>query len=296
MIEINNYKESFEFFKEYALKTNEYVLKLNNKKVPNNMNTLRHEGLLIEEKILDSINNFPPRAISVVKPEAISRFSPDNIDNKQFWILAKKYFRNLSVSGIPARTYNEVNKNTTNMSRSLGLLDFLSNNIKSTDKMLEIGFGYGNIFNLFNDKCEYYGIDYTKPRFLKKYPNLVEIDKSGIPESLYKKDYYDFAYSVNVLQHCSQNDRLEYFHGVSECLKSGGYFIFSEFLMTKENMNLPCWGVVDEKGRGYTHFFNQLTECDTSYEFEHIIELLRFEPIKIGIYFDNCLSAIIRKK
>jgi len=180
----------------------------------------------------------------------------------------------------------------------MGLLGFLNKFIaNSTEKptILEIGFGYGNLFFEIKDKCNYIGIDYVVHKSLKKYKNFIEINESGIPDYLLNENYVDVLYCVNVLQHCSQKDRFKYFQQGYEALKPGGYFLFTEFIMTEKNKNDICWGVVDESGRGYTHFFNQLTECDWDYELYAELNKIGFEIIE-SVIGGNSLAMLIRKK
>jgi len=108
------------------------------------------------------------------------------------------------------------------------------------------------------------------------------------------ENYFDIIYSVNVFQHCSQKDRFKYFQEGYDALKSGGYFIFSQFLMTNQNKNDSCWGIKDENGRGYTHFFNQLTECDWDYELNTELEKIGFKIIK-GNVSNNFFGLILKK-
>ena len=129
---------------------------------------------------------------------------------------------------------------------------------------------------------------------MKKYKNFIEIDKSGIPDYLLDENYFNIIYSVNVLQHCSQKDRFDYFKQGYSALKPGGHFLFSCFLMTKQNENEAYWGVKDSKGRGYTHFFNQLTEVDTDMELLECISKVGFKAVG-GTLVGNNFSMIMQK-
>lgn len=289
------FEESFRFYEGWRYSSNEYFLHSfvpEVKKLPTQINTIINEELY--DRIIDLGNK---QGTVIVKDEAIHRFHPNTINNKEFWSRAKKSFPRISVCGAPSKNISEVNKHTLDFSKQLKLYPFLLKLIEDSAvqlKMLEIGFGYGNIFNELKDKCEYIGIDYTVPRFLKKYKNFIEIEKSGIPEYLLGENYFDIVYSVNVLQHCSQKDRFEYFKQGYSALKPGGYFIFSCFLMSKGNQNDRCWGVKDHQGRGYTHFFNQLTEVDLDAELFNYLQQLGYMPIG-GELIGNSFSMIIQK-
>lgn len=293
-----SYRECLDFFKRITYKTNEYQLKMtgNPKKImTRQLHTFAEEQLVVSEERLDGENGR-----TIVKKEAVDRFSPNNIDNKDFWVLSRKLFPYITICGAVSKNIKEVNRQNLGMSESTGILPFLNRLIEtSQDKLnvLEIGFGYGSLFLEIKDKSNYVGIDYIIPKSLKRYKNLIEINESGIPFDLMEKNrgQIDVVYSVNVLQHCSQRDRFIYLKQASEILKSGGYLLFTMFLMTKNNKDSVCWGYVDENGRGYTHFFNQLTECDYDYELRYVLDVLGFEIIQSGIA-ENFYVGIVRKK
>jgi len=292
------YKESLDYFKHITYKTNEYVV--NGKKINTTFNpstqvvhTLVEEGLVYEQQKLE--NN---RARTVVKEEAVQRFSPNNIDNKQFWSDCRELFPLISICGGKSKNIKDVNTLNLGMSETVGILPFLNNLIANSPEklnVLEIGFGYGSLFFEIKNKCNYLGIDYVIPKSLKRYKNFFEINQSGIPQPFLNKDAFDVVYSVNVLQHCSQRDRFIYFKQAHEALKPGGHFLFTVFLMTENNKNDACWGYVDKKGRGYTQFFNQLTECDWDYELYYVLDNIGFEVVKHGIG-GNFYAGIVRKK
>jgi SAM-dependent methyltransferase len=290
------FEESFRFYEDWKYSSNEYFLHpfvpADVKKIPTQINTIINEQLF--NQIIELGNN---QATLVVKDFAIQRFHPNTIDNKKFWKRAKYSFPHISICGAPSKNFKEVNRNTLEMSKQLRLFPVLLEEIQNSQerlKILEIGFGHGNIFNEIHDKCEYLGIDYTIPRSLRKYKNFIEIDKSGIPDYLQGEQCFDIIYSVNVLQHCSQKDRFEYFEQGYSALKPGGYFMFSCFLMNKANENDACWGIKDHQGRGYTHFFNQLTEIDTDTELIGFLRGLGYVPVN-GVLTGNCFAMIIQK-
>lgn len=298
-MEFATYKDSINFFKMISYKSDEYHLKGNFlgapiKKVPTiQANTLVLENLVLEQKELEN-----HRAITVVKKEAIERFHPNNIDNKDFWVECRNQFPLLSVCGGTCKSIKQVNKKTSTIPDIVGItkaLDILISGSQEKLNLLEIGFGYGGLFFKLKDKCNYYGIDYIVHKSLKKYKNFIEIEKSGIPDFLLDEGYFDIVYSVNVLQHCSQLDRFNYFEQSHRALKQGGHMLFTLNLMTKKNKDDNCWGFIDEKGRGYTNFFNQLTECDWDYELYYMLSKIGFEPVSSAIG-SNFFGAIIRKK
>jgi len=290
------FHDSFNFFDDIKFRSNEYFVHLTVPGVPKcytrMINTLMVEELY--DKVVDLGNHM---GVTYVKDVAIDRFHPNRIDNKAFWTRAKQSFPLVSICGGESKSIKRANELTLQMSEIMKLFPFLLEQIeKSTKplKVLEIGFGYGNVFEKIKDRCEYIGIDYTIPKYLKKYKNFIEIDKSGIPDYLLGENYFDIIYAVNVLQHCSQKDRFDYFKQGYSALKPGGYFLFSCFLMTKINEDRPCWGVKDKTGRGYTHFFNQLTEVDVDTELFKYLGQVGFEPVSMKLDGNN-FSMMIQK-
>lgn len=290
----NTFEESFKYYSRMK-DGSDYKYKNG---ASNMFHTLMVEDLVTDIDIKTIINDKDIEVSSltaVAKPEAIARFHPNLIDNKKFWEQSKKDFSLVSVCGSPCSNYIEANKLTLQMSKQMGTFTKLESSINPESNVLEIGFGYGSIFKQIKDKCNYVGIDYTKPKFLKNYENLHAIDKSGIPDHLLKPDFYDVVYSVNVLQHCSQHDRFEYFTQGYNVLKKNGLFIFSCNIMTPENADNRAWGIKDKQGRGYTIFFNQLTEVDSWSELCEFLINLGYGIVKADIFNINLLSCTLIK-
>jgi ubiquinone/menaquinone biosynthesis C-methylase UbiE len=291
-----DFNDSFDYYDYYKYKTNEYLFHTGNKemaKIPTRgVNTIIFENL--HEKQIDLGGGM---GVTIVNKEAVERFHPNHIDNKAFWLRAHESFPLLSVCGGESKSIKQVNELTLAMSKNFQLFTFLQKLIDDSTKplnVLEIGFGFGNVFNEIKDRCEYIGIDYRIPKLLKKYKNFIEIEKSGIPDFLLGEKYFDVVYSVNVLQHCSQKDRFEYLEQAYSVLKLGGYMIFSCMLMNKANENENYWGIKDNTGRGYLYFFNQLTECDRDYELFGKLKEIGFKPV-YGQYTMNHFSMVVQK-
>ena len=306
MKKLKTFYESIHFFKNSSLKKNEYCLKKNvikkfyDSSIFDNVkkvhilgfNTFFNENLVLSRSKYNNVN-----ARLVLQSEAIDRFHPNNINNKDFWITCRKQFPKLSVCGRECKTIKEANKFTLDISKETGLLDFIKELIKNSKEkpyFFEIGFGYGNIFYELKDITNYYGIDYIIPKNLKKYRNFISINKTGIPDFFIDTEMFDIIYSINVLQHCSQKDRFDYIRQSYSLLKNGGYLIFSLSLMTSENKNLPYWGFIDKSGRGYTNFFNQLTECDYDYELKSLLDEIGFNVIDVKEMM-NFYTFIVQK-
>jgi SAM-dependent methyltransferase len=287
-----NYIESLDFIKSLSLAKDEYA-----SKVPVGEKTIKVYTNSITTLYVEGLGNAENENRIIVNQKAIDRFHPNNIDNKDFWVQCRKRFPKLSVCGQPSKTIDDVNNNTFTIPERLGFIKFIDEQIENSKEkinLLEIGFGYGNMFFKYKDRCNYFGIDYIIPRNLKKYKNFIEIDKSGIPDYLLNENLFDIIYAVNVLQHCSQRDRFNYFRQGYHALKKGGYFIFTANIMTVQNKDENFWGIVDENDRGYTGFFNQLTECDWDYELYAVLDTLGFKPVSGGIT-GNLLNLIIKK-
>lgn len=256
-----------------------------------------HNGMFHLQGLASVIKKYDNHSSKlVVEPIAIERFHPNYINNKEFWCYAKKKFPKFSVCGIKSKNIKDCNERTFRLPEQVGFIGFINDLIsKSTEKLnvLEIGYGHGNVFEYLNDKTNYVGIDYTKLKKLDKFKNLMVIDKSGIPDTI-KPNTQDFIYSVNVLQHCSQQDRFEYFKQSYEKLKTGGYFIGSCLIHCDENKDLSVWGIQDEYGRHFCNFFNQLTEVDTLNEFIDLMRELKFDIYKWGMK-DNNFFFILKK-
>jgi 2-polyprenyl-3-methyl-5-hydroxy-6-metoxy-1,4-benzoquinol methylase len=296
-----SFERSFEFFEMWRYKSNEYNFHVGRIKVKTAfINTFDLEKLYenVELIKLDDINT---AVKGVVKKEAIDRFHPNNINNKAFWQRARKSFPLLSVCGGECKSIKEVNEKSLDLSMNYKLLPFLlgfieKNEIEGKEKLMifEIGFGHGGVFNSIKDKCNYTGIDYVLPKKLKKYKNLIEINKSGIPDYFLDSKVYDAVYAVNVLQHCSQKDRFEYLTQAYSILKPGGFLLFSCILMTSENENKHYWGIKDSSGRGYLIFFNQLTEVDYEHELYLHLKSIGFVTLWCGMSANN-FSIILQK-
>lgn len=298
---LENTEHLFEILNGVRYKSNEYFLKgkllgANNNKIPTgSFNLLQQEGLIEEFVILDEESG---RSRMVMADEAVNRFHPNTIDNKDFWVQCKEYFPLLSVCSFPSKSKKEVNDNTLSLPKTFGFLHKIRDLITASKEplnFLEIGFGYGNIFDLVGDSTIYSGIDYTIPQSMKKHHELIEIDVSGIPKKLNKKNRYDIVYATNVLQHCSQKDRFDYFKQASEVLKTGGHFMFSCFVYADDNKdNHNIWGLRDQNGRFYTQFFSQMTEIDTEDELMNRLLALGFNILSVGKWL-NCWGVIAQK-
>jgi SAM-dependent methyltransferase len=294
--EATSFKDCIDFYYDrLQSKNNEYCIvepKISNTPIPTASNLLHYEGLSNKMIDLDQYHNR-----MVVNEKAIKRFHPNEINNSEFWRYAKMKFPLFSVCGGDSKSIKDVNKKTLGYSKSTGLYQYLMELIKRSEEklnVLEIGFGHGNIFNKINKLTNYIGLDFYKIKSLNRHKNLRIIDISGIPDDI-PDNSLDVVYSVNVLQHCSQKDRFDYFKQAYKKLKPGGSFIGSCFIVTEQNSTSPVWGVVDENGRRYCHFFRQLTEVDTGDELQNLTRELTFYPLYTTITGVNHLAFIFLK-
>lgn len=288
MITFNTFKDVIDFYHHF--KKTEYKIKANIGSP--------HNPVFVSQGLAELKKEYENKTtLVVVKNEAVERFHPNNIDNKEFWTYAKTKFPKFSVCGTESKNISECNEKTLKMAKDygfVGFIDQLINDSKSKLDFFEIGYGHGNIFFELKDKVNYLGIDFFKIKNLNKYKNLLTIEKSGIPDSV-EKNHYDIVYSVNVLQHCSQHDRFEYIEQAYSILKPGGYMLGSCFMHTDENNDSNVWGVEDENGRRYCNFFNQLTEVDRIEEFSLMLSGLKFRPIDCVMAGDNYFFFVLQK-
>ena len=204
-------------------------------------------------------------------------FFEDNGKNwKKFWEVCKKHFPLHSICGSRCDMDNIMNKEELDYYRvrhyiyeTTGL-----HGIDSYKNILEIGFGYGGAgLKFINDGHRYSGIDLVasdKALLLMKTRGgrqiFHEIEKSGIPEHLARKKYYDIIFSFNVFQHLTKQQRLDYYEQVSECIKpKKGLFIFEMFEWNYEE----CGDAIRDDFN--TKFFGVKTHVDTREEFDDML-------------------------
>jgi predicted SAM-dependent methyltransferase len=286
----------FNFYSEIKDESDEYKIKLKFNEDIFETHTSSNLIPFIENSIVETKRYDEKHTKSIIKYSVVEKFHPNNIDNKKFWETAKKKFPLFSVNGTYSQNIEECNFGTFKMAENFGVLeviDLLISNSGNKINLFEIGYGHGNLFEKYNEKVNYIGIDYFKIDKLKQYKNLLTIKKSGIPKKI-KKESQDLIYSFNVLQHCSQKDRFEYFKQSYEKLKRGGLFIGGMFLETEKNKDEKYWGVEDLDGRKYTHFFTQLTEVDTEDEFYNFVRSLGFKVFSQCFYQNYCAFVMIK--
>ena len=293
-IEFCTLEDMFDFYEKSKDKDDEYFLDIYGQKITTHhhflnqqKNALLRNDLYIEKK--GSIK-------AIIKSGVVDKFHPNNINNQKFWKLAKQKFPLFSVNGGHSKNIDECNKGTLGMSKDFGIIKFIDEQIENSDtklKIFEIGYGHAGFFHNYKDRVDYNGIDFYKIPELNEHKNLLVIKNSGIPRK-FKNGEHDIIYSMNVLQHCSQKDRFQYFKDAYKSLKKGGYFIFSIFLVTDVNKDMNYWGVEDSHGRKYCSFFNQFTEVDTSDELYNIMGNIGFNLISSQNHA-NYFSFILQK-
>ena len=78
------------------------------------------------------------------------------------------------------------------------------NRLSYKKRLLEIGCGYGNLYNFLKNDCDYSGID-----VVKRFDACTLTDGNGIPKSILNKKF-DVVYSCNVFQHLSLKQKRRY--------------------------------------------------------------------------------------
>lgn len=274
------------FYKRSLLKNSDNVILENSKA----------DVTLVTKKTKQFFDN--KNGYTVVDKRLIDSFSPDMIDSRVFWREATRHFPWIPICGNPfSRSKEDVNQNTWGVHSSF--VRELSRTIYEKNpkaKMLEIGPGYGNVKNYIqahHGSENYYCID-VNPLF--EYERMFQTDGKTIPDAV--PDNLDIAYSVNVFQHLSENQRRSYFEQIGRKLKRNGVFVFSMFIVNRNNRkrrsgNGRLFGTEDEEGNCYSSFFNQFIRIPREYEV--IKELKRNgltvkEKIRAGnnVFFWTC--------
>jgi len=200
----------------------------------------------------------------VVPQEAVDYLYPDNLDVQEFWKKSVETFPFFSISGnVPTVTNkNEANEVSFKSQRFLKSLDWLDEGISSDSKILEIGPGYGMVYekvikSYAGLESNYYSID-VNPLF--HHENAYQCDGRNIPQEI--PNDLDIVYSVNVFQHLSSSQRKSYYKQIFDKLKPGGKFIVGTFCITQNNVSKPLWGHSDGAGNFYAFFLGQYTEIE----------------------------------
>lgn len=116
-------------------------------------------------------------------------------------------------------------------------IDFLKDFVRDGDKVLDIGCGSGRLFELFDKKIEYFGIDFSrkliniaKRKYLESSqefkdenslrPTFMIIDALSLP---FEDRFFDKVFSVAVFHHIpSREKRLDFLKELKRILKNGG--------------------------------------------------------------------------
>ncbi|MFA5067986.1 MAG: methyltransferase domain-containing protein [Candidatus Izemoplasmatales bacterium] len=299
--EFKTINDIFNFYRKTKEK-NQYFININGKSLHINCHFLDlQKNAIIKNKthIYDGQNNLGK---VVIRKKIVDRYHPNKINNKDFWVKAKKEFPLASVCGNFCEDIYSCNNMTLGLAKKAGVLGFVDYYIKQNNNVniFEIGYGHGNVFFYLKEKYDnvkeinYKGIDFYKTNKLKKHKELCVIEKSGIPDYILNNSI-DIVYSFNVLQHCSSQDRDEYFKQSFDKLKPMGYFVGGMFLETDDNKNKSCWGIEDISGRKYCGFLNQFTEVDTIYEFKTKMNKIGYLTVEIKPFGDNYFSFLLLK-
>lgn len=223
--------------------------------------------------------------------EFINQLSPDNIDTPKFWKNVVNAFPMHSISGCDeCNTVKDIHKihlQRDTQWQNVAPLHWVLKEFKNP-KILEIGPGYGTIKKYYDSiapkkmRNNYYAID-VNPLF--KYNKLFKTNGHSIPNQIPKKLHC--VLSLNVFQHLTKKQRSAYYQEAFQRLVPGGYFIFTMFTVTDENVNEPLWGHRDATGRRYTFFFQQLTEVDYVEETIGELKVIGFHKVLSRVHSNH---------
>jgi len=301
-----------------------YSLKIEGKKIPASIGFWDHicEGVEnISLDISDQEKEKMPDHLkgrkfgrTIVPRKEIKKVSPNKINNVKFWKSLDPKYKLLAVCGAPVKTPFEANK--LNLFAAKDALKIITPilqekiNIGQPVKVLEIGYGYGGFTDWVHSTCgeahlkktgnffpfdkfiHYYGIDLVKR--IDTFSNLFETDGWEIPEEV--PNNLDIVYSMNVFQHLSKEQRMNYFNKAYSKLGEKGVMVFSSFIMTEENKDSYVWGLKDENGTGYCQFFNQATEVDNDVELKEDLKEMGFEIDEFKVHGINQLFCALSKR
>lgn len=283
------------YFQKKVSKDNDYMLFFEDGLLINQLNNDTNELTSSKTKDIPTRVNILSPPGKVLSDDDIQRLDPDNIDISHFWRYCVEKFPNFSISGYH-ECKNEDDVNTANLNFAIwcGLISKMDSLLKQKPdaKILEIGPGYGSIFNHITskyDRCNYLAID-VNPLFY--YDGLFECDGKSIPEEA--GDEFDMVISSNVFQHLSQKQRSSYYLEVFNKLKSDGIFVFTNFLIADENRDAKeYWSYMDKEGRPYSTFFSQLTPVD---EYNDLADELNEIGFSINVNLKQNFAVITCEK
>lgn len=226
-----------------------------------------------------------------VSPRVINLLHPDKIDTSYFWKKIKDEFGTLTITNEDSLTIEKANDKTLELAKLMGVIDEI--NLYENIKILEIGSGYGNLYNYLIDNGfdmnNYYSIDVVAYFF---HDNLYITDGNSFPQNLPK---FDLIYCFNSFQHMSQKQRDMYYENIFMHLNPGGVFLGGNILRHPQNEKLPIWQIKDKKGNDYVTFFGQYTKVETSEDFISKIKELGYSNFTFLKGLGNYLSFKIIK-
>lgn len=263
-------------------KFDEFNLLVNNQKVPIQGFALYNN--YINRKNLDKIATIT---------------SPNFINNRLFWEKIGEDYRFVPILGSECSDMNELHRKALIGANNSNVLKYLQTHLiwmEGNCNILEIGYGYGTLRDYF--KKMYPNVNYKGIDIIKRVEgdDFYECDGLNIPEDL-KKDNYHLAFSSNVFQHLTIEQRYNYLEQVYDLLVENGVFVFSSFVVTKENKkDKRLWGFKDRDGVRYCYFFGQLTEVEHLKNIKYNIREIGFEISKIDVENGNHLTMSLVKK
>jgi SAM-dependent methyltransferase len=212
----------------------------------------------------------------ILTQEQIDKYSPDNIDCKDFWTNCLSDDRSICGSGVPDQNPEFINQQNGLLLKGCGFYSVFPVYFKSYPpaKIVDIGAGFECARQLLNGTYIYYPCDITK-----RTPYTIEIDGKTLP---FENESINYVMSSNVFQHLSIKQRQNYVEESHRILKSGG-ILFVATNIYDLWMRFDNYLCVDENNRPYAKVLDQYTPITS---FSEVIEWS-----KVGFTFQSITQS-----
>lgn len=164
--------------------------------------------------------------IEGVTDEDVERLNPDKIDNVKLWQLAEK-FDHISMCGGGVVDDNSKKEHINFFNKRLivqsGITDYLALDNRPNKKILEIGPGYGSLYEMISSAPTETELEYTGIDVIPRFDKVIQCDGTGkFPKEVLNKPF-EYIITSNVFQHLSINQINSYINQSYDVLLDGGY-------------------------------------------------------------------------